>query len=37
MDWVLARDYAARDVDPEETLVTEAEWLAVTDTEPMLA
>jgi hypothetical protein len=28
MDWGLARDYAARDDDTEEALVTEAEWLA---------
>jgi hypothetical protein len=28
MDWSLERDYAARDGYPEETPVTEAEWLA---------
>jgi hypothetical protein len=32
----LARDYAARDAHAEETLVTEAEWLAATDPLPML-
>jgi hypothetical protein len=31
MDWGLARDYAARDGYPEETPLTEAEWLAETD------
>jgi hypothetical protein len=36
MDWGLARDYAARDVHPEETHVTEAEWLACTDPIRML-
>jgi hypothetical protein len=36
MDWGLARDYAARDAHTEETLVTEAEWLAATDPQPML-
>jgi hypothetical protein len=35
MDWALARDYAAREL-AEETRVTEAEWLPVTDSEPML-
>jgi hypothetical protein len=36
MDWGLARDYAARDVHPEGTLVTEDQWLAATDPEPLL-
>jgi hypothetical protein len=36
MDWGLARDYAARDAHAEEMAVTEAEWLAATDPEPML-
>jgi hypothetical protein len=36
MDWGLARDYAARDVHREEMRVTEAEWLAATDSRPML-
>jgi hypothetical protein len=36
VDWGLARDYAARDVDLEETPVTEAEWLAAADSWPML-
>jgi hypothetical protein len=36
MDWGLARDYAARDLEPEETHVTEAEWLACTDPIRML-
>jgi hypothetical protein len=36
MDWGLARDYAARDAHPEETLVTEAEWLVATQPEEML-
>jgi hypothetical protein len=31
MDWGLARDYAARDLHPEEVPVTEAEWIAETD------
>src|SRR6516162_10753187 len=36
MDWGLARDYAARDVHVEEAPVTDAEWLAAADPEPML-
>jgi hypothetical protein len=32
----LARDYAARDERPKESFVTEAEWLAATDSLPML-
>jgi hypothetical protein len=36
MDWGLARDYAARDVQPEDETVTEAEWLAATDFLAML-
>jgi hypothetical protein len=36
MDWGLARDYAARDVNWEEMPVTEAEWLAAKDPEPTL-
>jgi hypothetical protein len=36
MDWGLARDYAARDVHRDEMSVTEPEWLAATDPEPML-
>jgi hypothetical protein len=36
MDWGLARDYAARDVQTEDVAVTEAEWLAATDPEAML-
>jgi hypothetical protein len=31
MDWGLARDYAARDINAEEMPVTEAEWLEATD------
>jgi hypothetical protein len=36
MDWGLARDYAARDVKPEDVAVTEAEWLEATDPVPIL-
>jgi hypothetical protein len=36
IEFGLARDYAARDVDPEEALVTEAEWLAATNPGAML-
>jgi hypothetical protein len=36
MDWGLARDYAAMDVHLEETRVTEAQWLACTDPDPVL-
>jgi hypothetical protein len=32
MDWGLSRDYAARDGYREEMPVTEAEWLAATET-----
>jgi hypothetical protein len=35
-DWVLARDYAARDVRTKEMPVTEAEWLIATDPVAML-
>jgi hypothetical protein len=36
MDWGLARDYAARDLDAGGNDVTEAEWLAATDPAQML-
>jgi hypothetical protein len=35
MDWSSARDYAARYVHPEETLVTEAQWLELDDPSPL--
>jgi hypothetical protein len=36
VDWGLARDYAARDRYLEGMAVTEAEWLACSDPDPLL-